>query len=79
MARAAASWATSTVAERLENKAACVIALYLRRHRLSDISDEALAEALGVSRWTVERYLATVERIPDYLAEIDEALNRLIR
>lgn len=72
-----APWATSTIADRLDNKAACVIALYLRRGRLKDVDRKDIAAALGVSYWTLERYMATVDRIPDYLAAMDELLAAL--
>lgn len=70
-------WATSTTADRLENKAACVLVLYLRRRQLANVDRQALADALGVSRWTLERYMATVDRIPEYLDALDELLKRL--
>lgn len=72
-------WATKTVAERLENKAACVIALYLRRKELSSVDRQVLADALGVHRATLERYMATVDKIPEYLDALDEVLRPLAR
>jgi hypothetical protein len=73
------AWATGTIADRLENKAACVIALYLRRKRLANIDRQALADALGVHRATLERYMASVDRIPDYLDAIDQLLDEIVR
>src|SRR5690606_39434517 len=67
-------WATRQKAERVELKAARLAALYLLRDELGSTPKTHLAEALGISRWTYDRLLAS---LPAVDANIDRKSTRL--
>ncbi len=59
----APKWTDKEANERATAKTAHVIALHLlsKSGQMPDIPKTDLAQALGVSRWTLDRYLATLE------------------
>lgn len=63
MTTKAPAWATKQKAERVELKAARLAALYLLRDELGATPKTHLAEALGISRWTYDRLLASLPEV----------------
>jgi hypothetical protein len=71
------NWTDARKHERSEGRAARVTALYLldREGKLPDIPKTELARRLGISRWTLDRDLASVEEVESQMAEIMQAIN----
>lgn len=57
---------------RSRGKAATVIALYTVKDKLDFTRKGELAQRLGISRWTLDRYLATIN-------ELDQTIQELIK
>lgn len=64
-------WA-KTQAERVETKAAHLAALYLlqRDGELPSVPKTQLADALGISRWTLDRYLASLPEVATVMSRV---------
>lgn len=70
----APAWAQRQQSERAETKAAHLVALMLVRDELDGIVKTRLAAALGISRWTLDRYLASLPEVEERVARIRRAL-----
>ena len=70
----APAWATKQKAERVELKAARLAALYLLRDELGATPKAHLAAALGISRWTYDRLLASLPDVEANLAAVRQAI-----
>lgn len=59
-------------AERVETKAAHVAALYILRRdgNMPRVPKTQLAEALGISRWTLDRYLASLPEVERIVGDV---------
>lgn len=55
------AWTEATKNERAAGKVAHVIALWLLRDKIDLTNKSATAKRLGISRWTLDRYLATLQ------------------
>lgn len=67
-------WARRQLDDRAELKAARLAALYLLRGEVDGVPKTHLAEALGISRWTYDRLLAS---LPEVEANVRDVLDRL--
>ncbi len=56
--------------ERSENRAARVAALYILREAMPDAPKTQIAEALGISRWTLDRDLSSVAEVEEHIQSI---------
>lgn len=72
-------WAERQEQERAPLKAARLAALFLLQHegRLPDLPKTEIADVLGVSRWTLDRDLATLDHVAVYYERFRQALLRL--
>lgn len=66
------AWTDKQKAMRSRGKAATVIALYTLKDKLDFTHKGELAQRLGISRWTLDRYLATIN-------ELDQTIQELIK
>jgi len=66
-------WAQRTAAERVQEKAARIAALYLVGD-LDSVPKLDLAAALGVSRWTLDRDLAALPEVAAHVERITALL-----
>ena len=75
----APDWAERQEQERAPLKAARLAALLLLRQegRFPDLPKTEIADALGVSRWTLDRDLAAVDHLVDHYERFKLALLRL--
>jgi hypothetical protein len=67
------NWTQNEQDRRNDGRPARLAALYIlkQRHELPDIPNTQLAKRLGISRWTLDRDLASVD-------EIDALVNAMI-
>lgn len=72
----APKWTENEAHERATAKAAHVIALHILNEtgQMPSAPKTDLAQALGVSRWTLDRYLATLEDAQQLALQIVEKL-----
>lgn len=72
-------WAVEQEQERAPLKAARLAALLLLKQqgRIPDLPKTQIAEALGISRWTLDRDLATLDIVAAEYKQISAALARL--
>jgi hypothetical protein len=70
----APEWATRQKAERAETKAAHLVALIQMRDQLNTVNKSKLSRELGISRWTLDRYLASLPEIEQRVAAIQRAI-----
>lgn len=73
----APKWSTTLVHNRTELKAARMTALYLHRDSLHGIAKTEVAKALGVSRWTLDKDLASLERVAVHIEALEKSLGEL--
>ena len=57
-------------AMRSRGKAATVIALYTVKDKLDPSNKGELSRRLGISRWTLDRYLATINELDQTIQEL---------
>ncbi len=79
MTTTAPAWATKQKAERVELKAARLAALYQMRDQLHGTPKTHLAEALGISRWTYDRLLASLPEVNENIRLIKIAIEQEIQ
>ena len=65
-------WTDARQNQRSEGRAARVTALYLlsKDGKLPDIPKTQLAKRLGISRWTLDRDLASVDEVDGQIEEV---------
>lgn len=71
-------WATNEMSQQDEMKAARIVALYFYLDRLVDMPKKDIAAALGISRWTLDRDLASLMRAREHVAAFDLCLRNLL-
>lgn len=74
----APKWSTDLIHNRSELKAARMTALYLYRQRLTGVSKTQIAKALGVSRWTLDKDLASLNRVDAHIEGFEKSLAELL-
>ncbi len=74
----APKWATTLIYNRAEQKAARMTALYLHRHELTNIPKTEIAKALGVTRWTLDKDLAALDRVATHFETLEKSLSNII-
>ena len=68
-------WATEErTHERSENRAARIAALYMLRDNMPDVPKTAIAAALSISRWTLDRDLSSVAEVDALIQSIQSAI-----
>lgn len=71
----APKWAHSRHSAQDISKAARIMALYLMRAEIADVPKTHLAAALGISRWTLDRDLATLPEVEEHIEKIKRMLS----
>lgn len=64
------AWTDKQKAMRSRGKAATVIALYTVKDKLDLSNKGELSRRLGISRWTLDRYLATINELDQTIQEL---------
>lgn len=74
-------WTAARSLERSEGRAARILAIYILQMagEWPDAPNVQIAEALGISRWTLDRDLASVEELNAKVEEIRELLAQLAK
>jgi len=63
--------------DRSDGRAARVAALYILRNEMPDVSKKDMAQALGISRWTLDRDLSSVPEVEKIIATILSSIGQL--
>lgn len=66
----APKWTESEKKDRARGKVAHVIALWLLKDKIDLSNKSETAKRLGISRWTLDRYLATLQEAEPLAQEI---------
>jgi biotin operon repressor len=74
----APKWSINLIHKRTKLKAARMTALYLYRNQLTGITKTNIAKALGVSRWTLDKDLASLSRIGFHIETLEKQLGELL-
>lgn len=72
--RRAPRWAANRQSDQDTSKAARIAALYLCRNQLTDIPKTHIARAWGISRWTLDRDLAAMAEMQEYVRQLTQLL-----
>lgn len=75
----APKWSTKLIHDRAELKAARMTTLYLYRNQLTGIAKTEIAKALGVSRWTLDKDLASLDRVATHIEALEKSLGELVQ
>ena len=69
-------WTKNRQGERNDGRPARLAALYIlkQRHELPDIPKTQLAKRLGISRWTLDRDLSSVEEMDGLVNAVIDAI-----
>lgn len=76
--RRAPRWAANRQSDQDTSKAARIAALYLSRNQLTDIPKTHIARAWGISRWTLDRDLAAMAEMQEYVRRLTRLLEEEI-
>lgn len=71
-------WPDKRISQQDSSKAARIVALYLMRDRLGNVPKTHLAAALGVSRWTLDRDIAALSEVFEYVEKYKAVLREEI-
>jgi hypothetical protein len=60
-------WPAKRISNQDSSKAARIVALYMMRDELGAVPKTHLAAALGISRWTLDRDIAALPEVMEYV------------